>query len=383
MVGTDEKREARLRAKLLAPTADELAPPYVDPRIAALVALGVVDFAKSPEGRGRFAELEALDGYDPAIIADLHQLAEALLRVVEAFRVVPRDPKPVRISSTLDAECRARRATLVTVLSKQAARAPMISAALRRVDLAYGAMDLACDLRALAALIDRHEPDVALAANTRVLARKLEDALTSYDTPELREARRALHRVWWVFEATYRQLADIGRELFSDDPEALFPTLDAIAGNERTARSRSSPNVPAAMLVERSLPPSIRIPPSRVPISVARAAIDTSPVVAEVILAANSESNLWLGFSQDIAEGGVFLATYTSHPLGAPMHLEVQLPGSERTLRVSGVVQWLRPLGAGDEIPPGIGVRLTQLGVETARALQTFAAYRTPIFYDE
>jgi hypothetical protein len=65
------------------------------------------------------------------------------------------------------------------------------------------------------------------------------------------------------------------------------------------------------------------------------------------------------------------------------MELEVQLPGRDETLRVTGVVQWVRSLAASEEVPPGVGVRVTEITPETARALQMFAASRTPLFYDE
>lgn len=375
-------RAAKLQARLLALKTEDLAPPYVDPRMAALVAHGVVDFARSEEGRGRFAELASLDGFDPGVIDDLDRLAETLIRVVDAFEAAPRAPNPVTIPPELDTACRAQRSALVALLEERAPNAPGVSAALGRVSLAYGPVDLAFDLRTLAALVERNSLDPAMYESARALARKLENVLTTYDTDELREARRALRRVWAVFEGTYLQVADVGRELFGGDPEAMFPTLDAIANIERNARRESSSRAPAALLVERGLPASRRASvSSRRMRAVRRASIDAPPVTADVILSATSESTLWLGFSQDIAEGGIFVATYGAHALGAPMVLELQLP--DRELSVRGVVHWIRPATAGDDLPAGVGVRLTDLSPEAAKLLRTFAAQRTPIFYDD
>ncbi len=375
-------RSSQLHAKLLTLKADDLPPPYVDPRVAALVALGVVDFARS-EGRARFAELAALDGFDPGILEDLEKLADTLNRVVDAFDVAPRAQAVVTVPQELDLECRARRDQLASLLSERAADKPGVSAALQRVKLAYGPIDLAVDLRALAALVERHEVDKELPVSTRALAKKLEDLLISHDTAELREARRALRRVWAVFEGTYRHLAELGRELFSDDPEAMFPTLDAIANVERTARHESSSRAPASLLVERGLPASRRTGvSSRRMRAMRRPIVDAPPVSLEVMLHSHSESNLWLGFSQDIAEGGVFLATYGAHALGTPVELDLHI-NNEDPVRVSGVVHWQRPAGAGDDLPAGVGVRLTQLSADAAKILHTFAARRTPIFYDD
>lgn len=381
---TGKTSASSLQARLLALKADDLPPPYVDPRMAALVALGVVDFVRSPEGKGRFAELALLGGFDPSIIDDLEKLAETLIRVVDAFDVAERAPNAVTVPPALDAECRAARSNLVSVLTEKAPYAPGVESALGRVKLAYGPVDLAFDLRTLAALVERYvvgSPDEA-----RALSRKLEDVLTTYDTPALREARRALRRVWAVFEMTYRELAAVGRELFSDDThegEGIFPTLDAIANLERNARHTSHSRAPAAMIVERELPPASRRAgvSSRRMRAIRRPAVDAAPLTAEVMLHATSESNLWLGFSQDIAEGGVFVATYHHHPIGAPIELELHLP--DRELSVKGVVHWARPSSAGDDLPAGVGVRLTELSPDVAKALHTFAARRTPIFYDD
>lgn len=381
--GRSADRAAQLQARLLSLKADDLAPPYIDPRVAAAVALGVVDFAKSPEGSGPFKELEALDEFDAGVLDDLQRLAETLIRVVDAFDVAPRSPNAVTVPQELDVDCRARRGELVDLLSTRAADKAGVARALSRVKQAYGPVDLAVDLRALAALVERHELDKELPVSTRALAHRLEDLLISHDTPELRESRRALRRVWAVFEETYRQLADVGRSLFSDDPEAMFPTLDAICDVERSARSASSSRAPASVLVERGLPMSRRSGvSSRRMRAVRKSIIDAPPTHVEVVLNGASDSNLWLGFSQDIAEGGIFLATYAPHPLGAPMELDVVVIDRE-PLRMAGVVHWLRPSSAGDDLPAGVGVRLTQLSPENAKVLQAFAAARTPIFYDD
>ncbi|MBI2394453.1 MAG: PilZ domain-containing protein [Deltaproteobacteria bacterium] len=381
-------REARLHEQLLAASTDRLAPPYVDPRAAALVALGVVDFAKSPEGRARFSELQALGAFDPEILDDLAQLAQALLRVLEAFDVAPRDPRPVTVPQELDDECRARRGRLVALLSERAPFAPGVEAALRRVKLAYGPVDLAVDLRALAALVERNELDATLPSDTRALARRLEEHLIRFDTPSLREARSALCRVWALFESKYQEVAELGRELFSDEPEAVFPTLDAIASIERSARGSSSSHAPAALLVQQAMPASVRNGvSSRRTRAVRHPIVDQTPLApplpAEVHLDHASDSNLWLGFSEDISEGGVFMATYAAHDLGTPLDLLLHVVGRE-PVAVSGVVHWVRPHRHGEEdVAPGVGVRFTKLLPQHARALQAFAESRTPIFYDD
>lgn len=387
----DPARPAAPRLSL--PPSTDLAPPHVDPRVAALAALAVVDFAKSDEGRARFAELAALGAFDLARLDDLERLADALLGVTEAFDAAPRAPHPVVVPSALDQECRARRSALVALLSEKLAEVPGVARALAQVRLSYGPVDLAVDLRVLAALVERHREALPAGANelvvsTRALARALEGMLHAHDTPELAEARAALHRLWALFDAAYVEVSSMGRELFAEGtPDAIFPTLDAIAQIQRTARHRSSSKLPAAAIVDREVPSSRRPPPMRAssrrmpavrPVSEGEA-----PAKLEVVLHRASESNLWLGFSQDLAEGGVFVATYVARPLGAPVELVLHVDDRDAPIELPGVVQWIRPVSAGDDLPVGLGVRFASISRDAAKLLHAFAAKRTPIFYDD
>ncbi len=391
MATTHDPPASARAPRLSVPPSRELSPPHVDPRVAALAALAVVDFAKSTDGRGRFAELAALGAFDLTRLDELDRLAEALLGVTDAFDAAPRAPQPVVVPPALDQECRARRSALVALLSEKLGEVPAVARALRHVKLAYGPVDLAIDLRALAALIERHEDALAsapLVVSTRALARALESILHAHDTPELREAREALHRLWSLFEPAYAEVSSMGRELFAEGtPEALFPTLDAIAQIQRTARHRSSSKMPAAAIVDREVPSSRRPgpvrPSSRRMPAVRAPIVDAPPARVEVVLHRTSESNLWLGFSQDLAEGGVFVATYVARPLGAPVELVVHVDDREPPLEIPGQVQWIRPVSAGEDLPAGLGVRFVSISAEAAKVLHAFAAKRTPIFYDD
>lgn len=377
-----------LHTHLLAIPEDELVPPHVDPCTAALAALGVVDFVRH-DGKERFAELAAVGGLSPAAFEELERLADAVLRVVSVFESAPRAPSPVVIPHDLDVEARAKRSALQAALL--GSDDPVVVRTLQRQKLSYGPIDLAIDLRAGAALLLRHSPErSALAEEARALAAKLETHLWAHDTRQLREARKALHRVWSAFEPTYHDIAELGRELFND-AEGMFPTLEAIADVERQARHESSSSMRAIDIVESELPPASRrssAPPSMRSghhsqrVVVARPT-DVARKVVEVELHVDSESNVWLGFSQDIAEGGVFVASYVAHPIGAELDLDLHLHDRDAPVRVSGHVCWVRPPSAGDDLPAGYGVRLTDASHDATRALTRLANVRTPIFYDD
>jgi len=96
-----------------------------------------------------------------------------------------------------------------------------------------------------------------------------------------------------------------------------------------------------------------------------------------------SDSNVFTGFSTNLSEGGVFVATVNLLPVGTPVDLTFTLPGRTR-ITVKGEVRWTREID--DRVPdvfPGVGVRFVELGVDAAQALHKFVAEREPLFYPD
>jgi uncharacterized protein (TIGR02266 family) len=97
----------------------------------------------------------------------------------------------------------------------------------------------------------------------------------------------------------------------------------------------------------------------------------------------SSDSNVFTGFSTNLSEGGVFVATVNLLPVGTPVDLTFTLPGNTR-ITVKGEVRWTREID--DRVPdvfPGVGVRFVELGVDAAQALHRFVAAREPLFYPD
>ena len=101
----------------------------------------------------------------------------------------------------------------------------------------------------------------------------------------------------------------------------------------------------------------------------------------EANVGANTETNFFVGFSGDISEGGVFVATYTALPLGAPVELTVTLPGGFESA-INGTVRFVRdPMGMDSE--PGIGVGFQDLDAEGRELILRFIRKRPPLFFDD
>jgi len=97
----------------------------------------------------------------------------------------------------------------------------------------------------------------------------------------------------------------------------------------------------------------------------------------------SSDSNVFTGFSTNLSEGGVFVATLDLLPVGTPVDLTFTLPGSKR-VTVKGEVRWTREID--DRMPdvfPGVGVRFVDLTSDATAALHRFVAERDPLFYPE
>jgi uncharacterized protein (TIGR02266 family) len=101
----------------------------------------------------------------------------------------------------------------------------------------------------------------------------------------------------------------------------------------------------------------------------------------EANVGATTESNFYVGFSGDIGEGGVFVATYLTLALGAPVDVLVTLPGGFES-KIPGTVRFVRdPMDMESE--PGVGVRFHHLTAEQRELILRFIRKRPPVFYDD
>lgn len=104
------------------------------------------------------------------------------------------------------------------------------------------------------------------------------------------------------------------------------------------------------------------------------------PLTVEVTL--ESEHNFYTGLTDNISEGGLFVATGAPPPLGSEVGFELVL--GERRFLVTGRVCWLRDhRTASVDAPEGCGIRFTQLEEGAVEAITAFVRARDTLFYDE
>lgn len=95
-----------------------------------------------------------------------------------------------------------------------------------------------------------------------------------------------------------------------------------------------------------------------------------------------SETNFFTGFSGDLSDGGLFVATYDLLPIGTELTVSFVLPeGHQVTAR--GHVSWIRePIAHDSELHPGMGVAFDEVSEEDRAAILRFTRRRAPLFHE-
>ncbi len=104
----------------------------------------------------------------------------------------------------------------------------------------------------------------------------------------------------------------------------------------------------------------------------------------EANIGATTESNFFVGFSGEIAQGGVFLATYEVLAPGTGVDVLVTLPGNFE-FRANGWVRFVRdPFDLSQEgSEPGMGIQFENLDAHSRELALRFVKKRAPMFYDD
>lgn len=90
-----------------------------------------------------------------------------------------------------------------------------------------------------------------------------------------------------------------------------------------------------------------------------------------------SGSNFYVGQTENLSEGGVFVATLFAQPVGARVELAVHLDDGRGPLRIEGEVRWVRAAEPG--VTGGMGVRFRELPAEDLERIRAFTRLRGPL----
>lgn len=105
-----------------------------------------------------------------------------------------------------------------------------------------------------------------------------------------------------------------------------------------------------------------------------------SRVSLEVDIGLHSASQLYVGLSNNVSEGGVFVSTVKLLPIGSEVTLSFVLPGGHAVTTAGRVAWWMEPRDAS--ALPGMGVRFERLEPEHRAAIEAFLRMRPPMFHE-
>lgn len=227
----------------------------------------------------------------------------------------------------------------------------------------------------------------------------------------LRARKQASEQLRQVLEAHGAELERLSNQAAAD--EAALRTLvqrhrEAAAEQQRrqaaeeAARRAAMARAPVPAPAPRASPPGPAAPPGLVSTQVASprtmarpGAQPQAPVPAgrpeararrvrmQAAVDFHSEHNFFQGFSTNLGEGGLFVATVQTLPRGTPVDLHFSLPDGCK-VDLKGVVRWVRE--SNDQTPdifPGVGVQFTDLTPEATEAIKKFVAAREPMFFPD
>lgn len=96
-----------------------------------------------------------------------------------------------------------------------------------------------------------------------------------------------------------------------------------------------------------------------------------------------SDHNFYAGFVENMSAGGIFIASHQLKRVGESIEFNLRLPDIEDPVRGVGEVRWVREYSENSNVPPGMGIRFTQLAPGSLEAIEAFLQTREPLFWDE
>jgi uncharacterized protein (TIGR02266 family) len=97
-----------------------------------------------------------------------------------------------------------------------------------------------------------------------------------------------------------------------------------------------------------------------------------------------SEHNFWSGLTMNMSEGGLFVATHHSVPVGTRLVLNMVLPFENDPIVTLVEVRWTRSYSGQEDVPPGLGLQFIDTDAAALAKIRQFVStIREPLFYED
>jgi len=103
----------------------------------------------------------------------------------------------------------------------------------------------------------------------------------------------------------------------------------------------------------------------------------------EIEVTLESESNFYLGLTENLSEGGLFISTVLVKPIGTQLEFSFKLGDAPEPIHALGIVRWVREYSDTSDTGPGMGVRFERMPPEQVEQIRDFLATRAPLFHEE
>ena len=101
-----------------------------------------------------------------------------------------------------------------------------------------------------------------------------------------------------------------------------------------------------------------------------------------LVVSVESESNFYAGFTENLSESGVFVATHAPLGIGSAVDLWIYLPHKE-PICARGTVRWQRRGSGAGDTAVGMGIRFDRVSAQDTVRIHEFAQARAPMFFDD
>jgi uncharacterized protein (TIGR02266 family) len=103
----------------------------------------------------------------------------------------------------------------------------------------------------------------------------------------------------------------------------------------------------------------------------------------EVEVGLETDHNFYTGLTQDISNGGLFVATSIIYRVGERLRVRFTLPGRAEAITAEAEVRWVRdPRAMKTDSPEGIGLRFVELPADAQVEIGNFLSRRESLYYD-
>ena len=95
-----------------------------------------------------------------------------------------------------------------------------------------------------------------------------------------------------------------------------------------------------------------------------------------------SQTNFFMGFSENISEGGIFISTLSAPAIGEQIEVKIPSTNGEDTIDILGTVRWHRR--TPDGTITGCGVQFSDLSLEAKQSIEEIIRIlrKEPLFVD-